>query len=145
MKFTTLTGKKKPADITKYLVDWDGGCRGKSIWGKFQYDVKQFLRTYWENHVVCEELPCFGTASEGRRNLRLDLVNLTRGTAIEVNGKQHGEYVEFFHGDRSGYLDQIERDGRKSEWCEMNELELVYIMPNDKLSVSFFKEQGIIL
>ena len=145
MKFVALSGRVKRASINNYLIDWDAPCRGKSKWGKFQYDVKQFFRPYWENHVVCEELKCFGTASIDKKSLRIDLVNFTIGVAVEVNGVQHSEYNKFFHGDRHGYLNQIDRDGRKSEWCDMNDLKLIYIHPEDKLSVKDIQERHDII
>lgn len=141
MRFVSLSGKRKVGNITKYYIDWDGGCRGKSKWGKFQYDVKQFLRRYWENHIVCEEFPCFGTAGGGSKTLKIDIINFTRRVAVEVNGDQHREFNEFFHGDRHGFLNQIERDSRKYEWCQLNEIELVDIYKEDELSENFFKEK----
>jgi len=88
-----------------------------------------------------QEFKCFGSACQGKKTLKIDLINLTRGIAIEANGIQHSEYVQFFHGDRNGYLEQIERDGRKVTWCELNDLELIYIYPDDELSVKFFRER----
>jgi len=146
MKFKTLSGKEKAANINKYLINWEGKCRGKSKWGKFQFSVKDFLRPFWERQVVCEEFPCFGTAGEGKKNLRLDLINISRSVAIEVNGVQHQEYNPFFHGTRHGFLRQIERDSRKSDWCDLNDIELIHILPEDELSVKWFEEKyGIIL
>lgn len=146
MKFKTLSGRTKTGDITKYYVDWDEACRGKSKWGKFQYDIKQFLKKYWKDHIVCEEFPCLGTAGGGNKTLKIDLINFTRNSAIEVNGEQHRSYSPFFHGDRQGFFKQIERDARKSEWCELNDIDLYEIYAEDELSVTYFEDKlGIIL
>ena len=51
-------------------------------------------------------------------------------TVIEVDGKQHDNYVEFFHKDGPGFLKSIQRDEKKEEFCRINELHLVRIPAN---------------
>lgn len=74
--------------------------------------------------------------------LSLDIVNLTEKIAIEVQGEQHSEYVEFFHGPRVGFLDQCDRDMKKKTWCELNDFQLVEIYKGDlPLNEQFFNDK----
>ena len=52
---------------------------------------------------------------------------------IEVQGRQHSEYVSHFHGDREGFLSSKKRDNLKIAYCEDNNLTLVTINYNEKI------------
>lgn len=134
MKFKTLTGSlKRVSKPKKYLINWKKPSRSK-----IQFKVKEFLRPYWEHHIVFEEFPVVGT------RLTLDFYNANKKIAIEVQGAQHLKYVPFFHGQsRSNFLRQIRRDQRKLEFCELNDLRLVEIFPEEEVSLSFFEAQGV--
>lgn len=43
-----------------------------------------------------------------------------RRLMVEVQGEQHAEFVEHFHGDRLGFLRACGRDGDKRAWCGIN-------------------------
>ena len=101
--------------------------------------IKKFLKKYWSGDVVFEELKVVGT------RLTLDFFNATKRVAIEVQGHQHFTYVKFFHGNRINYLNQIKRDYKKIEFCELNAIKLVEIYPNDELSKVFFEKFGVAL
>lgn len=134
--FLTLAGRKKALkNIEDYRLDFDD-----SSLSKFQFSVKQFLRGYWLNHVLYEELPVVGT------RMRIDIYNATRRIAIECDGAQHNKYNKHFHrGSRNVYLGQIIRDEKKDEWCKLNQIELVRIYEEDvpSLSREWFREQGV--
>lgn len=44
---------------------------------------------------------------------------------VEVQGRQHREFVEHFHGTKHGFLNQLKRDGWKREWAALNQFRLV--------------------
>ena len=46
---------------------------------------------------------------------------------IEVQGRQHTEFVGHFHGDKQGYLASKRRDNLKKAYCEEHNLTLVLI------------------
>ena len=124
MKFITLTGQsRRVSNIKKHLIEWD-----KSSRSKFQFSVKQYIKQYWFNHIVFEEFPLVGT------KLSLDFYNANKKIAIEVQGQQHIKYTPFFHGNyKNNYLAQLDRDKKKLNFCEINDLRLIEIYPNDKL------------
>lgn len=133
--FTLARRKKRIPNIEKYRLDFDD----RSL-SKFQFAVKQFLRPYWRNHVLYEELPVVGT------RMRIDIYDATRKIAIECDGNQHIGFNEHFHrGNRNVYLGQIIRDEKKDEWCVINGITLVRIYENDvnDLSREWFREQGV--
>lgn len=135
MKFKTLDGKDRTLRNAKsYIINWNGKSRSK-----FQLEVKKYLKKYWSGDVVFEELKIVGT------RLSLDFFNATKKVAIEVQGHQHFSYVKFFHGDRINYLNQIKRDYKKIEFCELNNIKLVEIYPKDELSKDLFERFGVIL
>lgn len=135
MEFKTLTGQvKKVSKIKKHLIKWDKKSRSK-----FQFNVKKLLEPYWERHIVFEEFPIAGT------RLSLDFYNANKKIAIEVQGDQHIKYVPFFHGNyKNNYLSQLDRDNKKSLFCDINNILLFEIYQSDKLSIDFFSKNGII-
>jgi len=75
--------------------------------------------------------------------LSLDFFNASKKVAIEVQGHQHFSYVKFFHGNRVNYLNQIKRDVKKIDFCEINNINLVEIYPKDELSKELFQKFGV--
>ena len=115
MKFYDSYGKTRNLkNPKKYLIDWDGSSRSK-----FQNNVKNFLRDYWFNDIVFEEFRVVGS------RLSLDFYNANKKIAIEVQGAQHLKYVKHFHKNKLKYLDQLKRDQKKLDFCEINGIKLV--------------------
>jgi len=133
MKFKTLDGKERTVkNIKNCIINWDGKSRSK-----FQSEVKKFLKNYWQGDVVFEELKIVGS------RLSIDFYNANTKVAIEVQGQQHFKFVKFFHVNRNGYLRQLKRDVKKNEFCDLNNIKLIEIYPNDELSKDFFKKFGV--
>jgi len=117
----SIDGSTKSRNVDKYKIKWNG----KSL-SKMQFSVKQFLKKYWIGHCVYEEFPVYGS------RMRVDILNLTKNIAVEVNGRQHSEYNEFFHnGSRENYRKGIGRDIEKYKWLKMNNFELIEIEDKD--------------
>lgn len=53
---------------------------------------------------------------------------------IEYHGRQHFEYVEYFHGDMQGFVDSQVRDDRKVQKCQDLGIALVVFRYNDELN-----------
>ena len=121
--------------VGKYLIDWNKKSRSK-----IQIKVKQFLKHYWENHVVYEEFPVYGS------RMKVDILNATKKIAVEVNGRQHSNFNSFFHNNsRAKYLASIKRDVEKREWLEKNGYTLIEIEEGEvnELSEDFIVKNGI--
>jgi len=118
----------------KYLINWNGKSRSK-----FQKNVKDFLKPYWENDIVFEEFRVVGT------RLSLDFYNANKKVAVEVQGDQHTKYVKHFHKNRLKYLEQLKRDQNKFDFCDLNGIKLVEIYSTDVVNASLFSDQDIFL
>lgn len=136
MRFKTLTGSTRTiTKAKKYLIDWNTGSKSK-----LQYSAKIFLKKYWSRHIVFEEFPVAGT------KLSLDFYNANKKIAIEVQGRQHTQYVPFFHGkNKINYLNQLKRDSDKLKFCEINDITLVEIYDNDTIDLKLFSKFGVVL
>lgn len=135
MKFKTLTGSIKGIkQPKKHLIKWKEKSRSKR-----QRLVKLFLQEYWKDHIVFEEFPVAGT------RLTLDFYNANKRIAIEVQGRQHTEYVPFFHRTKTNYLSQLRRDQQKLDFCQLNNIHLIEVYDGDELTKSFFRKNKLIL
>jgi very-short-patch-repair endonuclease len=133
MKFLDPFGNSKNLkNAKKYLINWDAKSRSK-----FQYKVKLFLKPYWKNDIVFEEFRIVGS------RLSLDFYNANKKIAVEVQGDQHIKFVKHFHKNRLKYLDQLKRDDKKLDFCNLNDIKLVEVYSTDVVNASFFEDQNI--
>ena len=119
-------------NLKSYLIDWDRKVSGP------QKKTKDFLKKYWKNDIVCEELLIKGSL------LRLDLINFTKKIIIEVSPRDlHVNYNKFMHGGRSGYLKKLQSDAKKMEWSENNGFIFIELYDENinNLSVKMFKDE----
>jgi len=121
MRLYSITGKLISKNVSKYRVDWNSKSKSN-----LQFQIKQFLRQYWINHIVYEEFPVYGT------RMKIDFINATRKIAVEVNGAQHSSFNKFFHNNsRAKYLSSIRRDYEKYEWLMKNEFKFIELEQED--------------
>jgi hypothetical protein len=59
--------------------------------------------------------------------LELDGYNEELAVAFEYNGRQHYEFIPFFHDDEADFQSQLERDRRKAAICATRGVRLVVI------------------
>ncbi len=131
MKFKTLTGKLKDVNIARLKIDWEG-----DFGSNFEAEFADWIHPYWKHDFVVTQFRVPGT------KYSLDFFNITKRIAAEIQGRQHQQYVKWLSGSRSGYLDQIKRDLKKSDWCVLNQVKLIEILPEDMpLTKDFFKDR----
>lgn len=53
---------------------------------------------------------------------------------IEVQGRQHTEFIKHFHKNKSNFLKQKNRDNLKRIWIEEHNFHLVYIKYTDEIT-----------
>lgn len=129
MRLTKLNSSKLVwVSIRKYNINWN-----KPSASLFQTKVKQFLKSYWQHCVVCEEFRIPGSL------LRIDFVNFNNHVIVEASPESvHGQFNPFFHKTRSKYLSSIKRDYQKQQWAEKNGFKFVEIYETDELNREFF-------
>ena len=133
LKLYSATGRLMSKNVAKYLIDWNKKSRSK-----LQFNVKQFLKSFWQYQIVYEEFPVYGT------RMSVDILNFTKKIAVEVNGPQHRKFNAFFHhNSKAKYHESIKRDWQKTEWLERNGFELVEIEDKEinQLSAKFIKDK----
>ena len=118
MKIKNIFGKQVNKSFAKSKIDW-AKCVSKP-----QKRIKDIIKPLWIYQDVHEELYIPNS------KLRIDLINFTTSTVIEVSPKQHDTYNEFFHKDRQSFLRSMERDFKKIRWCEINNLKYIEINKN---------------
>ena len=55
---------------------------------------------------------------------------------IEVQGRQHYEFISHFHEDSNDFLESKKRDNLKREYCQKKDFTLVEIRFDDKIETS---------
>jgi hypothetical protein len=63
----------------------------------------------------------------GNFNLEIDCYNPELKLGLEYQGKQHSEYIPFFHSSKEAFLNQKYRDELKRRMCKDNGVKLIEI------------------
>jgi len=116
MKFIGPDGRIYGKNIQEYK--WSGESRSEG-----QRQLGEILTSILP-YSIYSEVPCFGAG------LYMDFYIPQISMCIEFDGKQHEEYVSFFHGSRAGYSKSVRNDVAKQLWCESNNIKLIRV--NDK-------------
>jgi very-short-patch-repair endonuclease len=93
---------------------------GKSK-SKFQYEIGKQLAEKYPHDIIFEEvfIPI--------ENLIFDFFIPSLRLFIEVQGKQHSQYVKYFHRTKRGFHEQNKRDQRKRDLCKLNGFRLIEV------------------
>ncbi len=118
MKVKGLDGKEH----SLYLVDYQAKPSDDRPRSDLHLEVRSLLRTLYPSHRLLEEVPLPGSGG-----LYVDFFLPQLKLAVEAHGRQHYEYVPFFHGkdDVMGFLNSKKRDANKVRWFEINQITLV--------------------
>ena len=117
MRLYNIYGRLVSKNVQKYRINWEKKSRSK-----IQFKIKQLLKPIWENQIVYEEFPVYGS------KMKVDILNATKKIAVEIQGRQHSEFNKFFHkNSRTEYLQSIKRDQEKALWLQQNGFELIEI------------------
>jgi hypothetical protein len=90
--------------------------------------ARGFLREKYSNVDIYEEVPII---VEKGTKLFLDFYLPVFNLAIEVNGSQHYVFSSMFHKNQLEFLKSVTNDGKKSMWCEINDIQLVTLKYNE--------------
>ncbi len=80
---------------------------------------------------------------ETGRNMELDVYNDDLKLGIEYNGRQHYEYLPYFHKDYNTFLKQKYRDELKLKKCQENGIQVIivpYTIKHDHIETFIIKE-----
>lgn len=117
MKYLALNGRTFTYKVNKKVA------KSRS---KIQGSCKEILRQKYPHDIILEEF----YVPDG---FYLDFLIPAQKLAIEVQGRQHDEYVKFFHKTRTDFNNAQTRDGQKQEWCQLNKISLYRVYSIDEL------------
>tara|TARA_R110002020_G_scaffold103752_24_gene243271 strand:- start:12377 stop:12802 length:426 start_codon:yes stop_codon:yes gene_type:complete len=119
-----LNGKSYNLNLQSYKV-YNDDAKKKS---KYHVRARKLLSNVFSGYRVLEEVKLPGSTAVHRRSiLYLDFFIPNLMLAVEVHGRQHYEYVPFFHKSKVGYLKARARDEDKKDWCELNDINLIVL------------------
>ena len=99
---------------------------------KYHLRARDIIREIYPGHIVLEEVTLPGSRQRGKGyKLSLDFFIPMLDLAVEVHGQQHYHFIPFFHKDKRGFVQALNRDDDKAEWCEMNGVDLVILKYSD--------------
>ena len=97
---------------------------------KLHKSVYTIVKECYPNESIRQEEPI----KVDGKTLFLDIYIPRIKLAIECDGKQHDQYSQFYHGNAAGFAQQKKNDIAKREYCENQDITLVRIKYDDKLS-----------
>lgn len=115
MRVKTLKGKEVSWSLTGYMPRAD--AEGSAL----HMEVRKLLKSKFPGNPILEEVKL------PDEDLWLDFFLPRFKLAVEVQGRQHYEYVPHFHGEthKFGFIKSQKRDQLKRQWCELNNITLI--------------------
>lgn len=122
MKVRGFDGREYPWPPKGHAVDFDD----KRKRSEFHLKARDLLRSMYPTDRILEEVPL-----PGSNRLSADFYLPWRNIVVEVHGRQHYEYVPFFHGNKMAFIEGRQRDLKKIEWCNQNNIGVVELPYNE--------------
>ena len=130
MKVIGLNDREYHLDLKKYIVRADD----KTKKSKYHLLARKLIKETFNGHTVLEEVKLPGSRDPSKKStLFLDFLVPGVMMAIEVHGQQHYEYSPFFHKTKAGFYQSLKRDEIKTEWCKLNNFNLVVLKYSDNI------------
>ena len=124
----------KLTNIEKYTY-----LKPENRWITEELVYKLCKKIYKGHKVIYQYRPFFLHTTKGGQ-MSYDIFISGLNIAIEYQGKQHFEPVDFFGGEK-GYKKTVERDKLKRKLSEINGIKLVYINYWEDVTIDLIKEK----
>jgi hypothetical protein len=116
MKITMLDGHQKVWYPSSNTTD-----KKKS---KLQVRAVEVIKQLLPSTMVLEEV---SVPVDRKKTLYLDIFLSIHRLALEIQGQQHGlKRINFFQ-TKHQHNRQLENDDKKRQWCELNNIQLIYL------------------
>jgi hypothetical protein len=122
LKAIGFDGREQHWKMNKCIVSGDD-TRPRS---NLHISTRKLLNELFPYDTIYEEVPLPGSNKPSRPSkLFADFFVPAYQLIVEVHGRQHFEYVSFFHKTKADFLKSKSRDRDKERWCEINSLNFV--------------------
>jgi hypothetical protein len=93
---------------------------------KLHKRTRLILRDLFRRDIILEEVSLPGSNTTTRPSILFaDFFIPSRNLIVEVHGRQHYEFVDFYHKTKSGFYKSQARDRDKMRWCRLNKIDIV--------------------
>lgn len=130
---------KKAYDGKFDSVEMNSYIRPNNRWVTEEYVYKTIKHLYKDYNVIYQHRPLFLKSSKGGQ-MSYDIFICGLNVAIEYQGKQHFEPVDFF-GGKEGFENVKERDKEKAALSKANGIRLVYINYDEQITPELIKSK----
>ncbi len=86
---------------------------------KLHLEARELLKSIFPMYTILEEVPLPGT------RLFIDFYIIEKLFSLEVQGQQHYEFNGFYFQHKYNWINALNRDLKKAQWCEINNITLV--------------------
>ncbi len=124
MKVVDLDGKQHNLSLAGYNVD-GSNTRPRS---DLHVTARGLLKEVFPLYSILEEITI---PLKRGKDVYLDFFLPQPRICVEVNGRQHFEFVQFFHNTIAGFRLQQKNDRLKREWLELNRIRLIELNYNE--------------
>ena len=114
---------------------------GVYLWAEYTSEMDKYQKKQSIGERICQNIieeiypnnkfkkirPNWLKNTDTNKNMELDIYCDELKIAIEYNGKQHYEFIEYFHKNENNFDKQCERDKLKNELCVQNCIKLITI------------------
>lgn len=104
--------------------------------------VRAFLENYFQGYKFPKARPFFLNNEVTGNNLELDCYNKELNLAAEFNGRQHYEYIPYFHSSKETFYNQRYRDELKKMYCRDYGITLI-VVPYNERDICGYLEQRL--
>lgn len=124
MKLIGLDGKPLLLDVrqSQYPMRTESSCKSK-----IQYECGQLIKEKYPHDTILEEF------TVPKHGIIIDFFLPVAKIAFEIQGRQHEEYVPFFHKSKKGFKDAVSRDSKKKEFCLKNDINYISVQSTEEL------------
>ena len=122
MKAMGFDGRERRWSLSKCVISGDDSRPRSNL----HVLARKVLRKQLPYDRILEEVPLPGSHKPSRKStLFVDFLIPSESLAVEVHGRQHFEFVAYFHGDKRGFRKSKARDKDKANWLELNSITLI--------------------
>jgi len=130
LKVIGLNNKEYNLNLKEYIVR-ENNTKKKS---KYHLLARNLIKETFSSYSILEEVKLPGSRNPSKKSvLFLDFFIPGVMMGIEVHGQQHYEYSQFFHKTKAGFLQSLNRDQIKADWCNLNGINLIILKYSDNI------------